>query len=146
MNENMTVLLLEPGKYARPIELDGSLTSMQKVVGGMIQAIYPFDDPVAIVCDDEGMLKPNPLNRQIVPDVVIRGNCFICGLSAESFSSLPEALLEKYKKMFFYPEIFVREQDKIVSMQVLEPEWQFLQKLQESQHRNREQSHKEQSR
>lgn len=151
MGESMKVLLLEPGKYARETEIDGSLKSMQKLVDGTIQAIYPFDDPVAVVCDDEGMFKPNPLNRQIVPEVIIRGNCFICGLSEDRFCSLSDALLETYKKMFFYPEVFIRKREEIVALQVLEPEWRFLQQLQgisskEMQPKGRERNDKEQSR
>ena len=30
-------------------EIDGSLESMQRIVGGDIEAAYPFDDPVALV-------------------------------------------------------------------------------------------------
>lgn len=38
----MRVLLVEPGK--RPVlkEIDGSLKSMQEIVGGTIQALYPL--------------------------------------------------------------------------------------------------------
>lgn len=38
--EQMKVLLLEPGKYAQEIEMDGSLESMQNLVGGSIEAVY----------------------------------------------------------------------------------------------------------
>ena len=49
----MTVLAVLPGKEPERMELDGSLESMQKFVGGTIQAVYPFLDPVAIVCNDD---------------------------------------------------------------------------------------------
>ena len=52
----MKVLLIMPGNTPREIEIDGSLEAMQNIVGGLIQAIYPFDDPVALVCNDEGKL------------------------------------------------------------------------------------------
>ena len=45
----MTVLIVEPGKKPRKAEIDGSLEGMQRVVGGYIQAIYPFDEPVALI-------------------------------------------------------------------------------------------------
>ena len=44
----MTVLAVLPGKAPERIELDGSLESMQQFVGGTIQAVYPFSDPVAV--------------------------------------------------------------------------------------------------
>ena len=34
-------------------EIDGSLESMQRIVGGDIEAVYPFDDPVAIAMKKE---------------------------------------------------------------------------------------------
>lgn len=54
----MKVLMVEPGTEPYEKELNG-LKEMQQAVGGLIQAIYPFEDKVAVVCDDEGMLKPN---------------------------------------------------------------------------------------
>ena len=43
----MNILLLEPGKRPR------SLQSMQQVVDGPIQAVYPFAEPVALICNEE---------------------------------------------------------------------------------------------
>ena len=59
----MTVLIVEPGKKPRKAEIDGSLAGMQQVVGGYIQAIYPFEDPVALICNEEGKLLELPFNR-----------------------------------------------------------------------------------
>jgi len=36
--------------------INGDLNSLQQVVGGYIEAVYPYDDPVAIVCHEEGKL------------------------------------------------------------------------------------------
>lgn len=60
----MKVLMVEPGTAPYEKELNG-LHEMQAAVGGLIQAIYPFEDKVAVVCDDEGMLKPNEFNRSM---------------------------------------------------------------------------------
>ena len=43
----MEVLLVEPGKEARIAEIGDGLKSLQAAVGGWIEAVYPFDDPVA---------------------------------------------------------------------------------------------------
>ena len=54
----MKVLRVDPGLHPQEVELDGSLQSMQKLVGGLIQVIYPFRDAeVALVCNDEGSAK-----------------------------------------------------------------------------------------
>ena len=37
----MNVLLVEPNLDPRTIEIDGSLASMQSLVGGLIEALYP---------------------------------------------------------------------------------------------------------
>ena len=40
---------------------------------------------------------------------IIKGTCFICGLSYGDFTDLPEDLIEKFSDMFQYPELYVRE-------------------------------------
>lgn len=52
----MLVLMIEPGEAPRRLELSHSLEEMQKAVGGFIQILYPFEDPVALVCNEEGKL------------------------------------------------------------------------------------------
>lgn len=42
--KKIKVVLLEPGKLARAAEIDASLAGMQKVVGGLIEPFYPFED------------------------------------------------------------------------------------------------------
>ena len=48
------VVLCEPGKEARIATISNTLPSLQQIVGGYIEAVYPFDDPVAIICNEEG--------------------------------------------------------------------------------------------
>ena len=52
----MKVVLVEPGKAGRLAEIGEDLRSMQKIVGRPIQAIYPYEDAVALICNDEGKL------------------------------------------------------------------------------------------
>ena len=52
----MRVLVVEPERRPEVQEIDNSLTTMQEIVGGLIQPIYPFDEPVALICNDEGKL------------------------------------------------------------------------------------------
>ena len=54
----MRILFVEPNADPRAIEIDGSLASMQALVGGLIEAVYPFSDPVALICNDEGRTVP----------------------------------------------------------------------------------------
>ena len=52
----MKVLVVRPMEMPEVQEIDHTLSAMQELVGGTIQAVYPFDDPVALVCNDEGKL------------------------------------------------------------------------------------------
>ena len=109
----MTVLAVLPGKTPERMDLDGSLESMQAFVGGTIQAVFPFSDPVAIVCNDEGKLLGLGYNRVLWDDDgivydILCGPFFICGLGDEDFVSLSEELIEKYTQLFQHPELFLR--------------------------------------
>ena len=108
----MTIVLCEPGKIARIEEIEEGLDSYQKIVGGLIQAVYPYDDPVAVICNDEGKLLGLPMNRGLkrggkLYDILC-GTFFVCGLGEEDFCGLSDELAEKYLKVFFYPERFLR--------------------------------------
>ena len=48
--DKIRVVLLEPNRMAKVAEIEGSLEAMQCVVQGDIQAIYPFEEEVCIVC------------------------------------------------------------------------------------------------
>lgn len=107
----MKVIVIEPNKQATVKEIDSSLRSLQEVVGGSIEAIYPFEDEVALVCNEEGKLcglDPNfglARNKRVL-DVIV-GTCFICGLGEEDFCSLSDELCEKYMKLFEKPMGFI---------------------------------------
>lgn len=38
---------------------------MQEIVGGLITAIYPYEEPVGIVANDEGLLLGMDFNRTV---------------------------------------------------------------------------------
>lgn len=45
------VVLVESGKLARIVEVGTTLDAMQQTVGGDIEAYYPFEEQVCIVCN-----------------------------------------------------------------------------------------------
>ena len=61
----MNVLMVEPGKAPYETQIGDDLQSMQALVGGYIQAVYPFEQPVALVCRESGKLDGLPLNRAL---------------------------------------------------------------------------------
>ena len=104
----MHILIVEPGKHPREAEIEHTLENLQNIVGGYIQALYPYDDPVAIVCDDEAKLKNDTLWNRLLPEChdIIKGTFFICGLGEEDFTDLSPELIEKYKNRFWNIEYF----------------------------------------
>lgn len=117
----MKVLLIRPMEVPKEIEIEDSLEKMQRLVGGYIQEIMPFDDDVALVCNEEGKFMGLPLNRAIQDERgkvvdIIAGDFFLCRAPGESenFESLTKEQVEKYKKRFHNPERFLKAGNEIV--------------------------------
>ena len=103
----MNVLVVEPDFAPYEKEING-LSEMQETVGGLIQAIYPFEDMVAVVCNDEGILLGMPFNRSMEGGYGgVFGTFFVCGLGEEDFCSLTPEQVETYKKKFHRAEILL---------------------------------------
>ena len=108
-------------------DIGSDLESMQKIVGGSIQAIYPFEEPVALICNEEGKLLGLPLNRALrdkegqIYDV-IAGTFFICGApeDSENFTSLTDEQAAYWLKRFARPEFFVSVNGKLICVPVEE--------------------------
>lgn len=116
--EKIKVVLLEPGKLARATGIDASLEGMQKVVGGLIEPVYCFQEPVCCIVNEEGKITGLDLNRGIYDEKkqlvdIIAGTAFICDCSGEYFGSLTDEQLKKYSKQFKYPEKFFKINDQI---------------------------------
>ena len=109
----MRILIFEPGKNPRAADIPHSLDKMQAIVGGTIQAVNPWSERAALVCDDEGLLKDYPFNRKIGEHTIF-GTFFICGLGEEDFTDLPDDLAEKYEQMFHHPQAFARVNEDII--------------------------------
>ncbi len=111
----MRILVIEPLEKPYIKEIDGSLESMQKIVGGLIQAIYPFDDSeIALVCNEEAKLIGLPLNRALYDDKgqiydIIAGTFFLCQAPADSenFESLTNEQIKRYKEKYRCSEIYM---------------------------------------
>ena len=112
----MKILIVEPLKEPYTKEIDGKLETMQGIVGGLIQAIYPFDHPeIALICNDEGKLIGLPPNRALfdkdgnIADI-IAGTFFLCSapVGSENFEGLTNEQIETYKKRFEALEIYIQ--------------------------------------
>ena len=105
----MKVLLVEPGKHPRTVEIEHTLEAMYQVLDcDTITATYPWPDRLALVTDDEGMFSDKIPCRYIRElEQPIMGNFFLCGLGTDDFTDLPAELMEKYKRLFWCPQLFI---------------------------------------
>lgn len=103
----MRVVMVEPGYAPYEKEING-LTEMQTAVGGLIQAIYPFEERVGIVCNEEGLINGMEFNRSVPGGYEgVFGPFFVCGLGDEDFCSLTPEQIKTYKQMFYKAELLV---------------------------------------
>lgn len=119
----MRVIMVEPAKRPVVADIDNTLESLQKSVGGYIQAVYPWTDACALVCDDDAKFKGATLNRALrdkdgdIYDIVA-GTFLIVGVEKDDFVSLPEELVPKYMALFKTPEVFIRYGDTLLVKKV----------------------------
>lgn len=110
----MQVVIVEPKKKPVVNDIDVGLDSMQKIVGGSIEVVYPFDEPVALICNEEGKLLNLPLNRALRDDAgnvydIISGTFFVCAAPPDSdrFAGLTDQQVKTYLERFSMPEMFL---------------------------------------
>ena len=118
-NEKISVLVVEPEKKPYAKEISSGLSSLQHEVGGYIQAVYPYEEPVAIICDEEAKLKGSELNRVLRDEDgkiydVVAGTFLIVGLGEDAFTSLTPEHMKQFKEKFDTPEMFMRINGKLV--------------------------------
>lgn len=103
--ETIRVLLVEPGKAPRPVEIRRELSAMQEAVGGYIEVCYPYMDPVCLICNEEGKINGLEPNRSVYGEDgeildLIFGPFFICDCSGDDFGSLSDTQIRKYSEIF----------------------------------------------
>ena len=123
MTETMTILVVEPGKRPYTKKIQPGLKSLQKEVGGYIEAIYPFPELVAIVCLETGKLDGCPLNRALRDETgtiydIIAGTFLVVGLTEEDFGSLSPELIQVFTQRFWQPETFVMVNGHLLAIPV----------------------------
>ena len=110
----MQVVVVDPKKKPTVQDIGSGLEYMQKIVGGSIEAIYPFEEPVALICNEEGKLLNLPLNRALRDDAgevydIISGTFFLCAAPTDSdhFAGLTDQQVKTYMERFAMPEMFL---------------------------------------
>ena len=110
----MKILVIEPFQVPRVKEIEKTLEAMQKVVGDFFQVIYPFDDSIALIYNEEGKslgLLPNRALRDESGEIydIVCGTFFLCSAppDEENFSSLSNEQIKYFTKLYQHPELFL---------------------------------------
>ena len=117
----ITALVIEPEKKPYIKEIDNTLESLQHEVGGYIQAVYPFEEPVAIVCAECAKLEGMQLNRVLRDENgevydIIAGTFLIVGLTEDDFGSLSEEYIQQFSELFKSQETFINIGGRIIAL------------------------------
>lgn len=126
MSDTIKVLLIKPMKPPEVAEFPSDLKGMQATVGGDIEAVYPYEEPIALVGNGEAKLIGLPLNRALRDEDghiydIMAGDFFICDVSGKDFGSLSDEQIEKYTEIFKTPEVFVKINGGIAAIPLINP-------------------------
>lgn len=119
----LKVLVVEPDKEPYVKEIEAGYRALQQEVDGTIQGVYPFTDPVGIVCNDDGKWLGLPLNRALRDEEgkiydIVAGTFLVVGLGEEDYCSMDTEMLEKYSELFKNPEMYVQVAGEIKALPV----------------------------
>lgn len=83
----MKVARKDPGRNWDLVEIDNSLESLQKAVGGWIEAVTLAED-VAVICNEEGRILDLPYNC-LFCGMDWYGTILLVGVDGEEFCDVP---------------------------------------------------------
>ena len=111
--KEITVLMVEPGKYPKVTTLKDDLDSLQKAVsiGADYQGLIEFvslGNGDCIMCNEEGKLIGLDGNRRLGDDILV-GVFYIMSENEDGeLISLSEKKIKRYTELFWEPETFDR--------------------------------------
>ena len=88
----MKVVVKRPGKPAAVKVIDGSLESMQDIVGGYIETFHIAQNVLCVV-NEEGLVRDLPFNFT-APPFFVYGTAFFCGQQGEDMVGLDEGWID----------------------------------------------------
>ena len=109
----MDALLIKPNMYPQPVQVGCELEDLQDIVGGDIEAVSPFNEPVALIMDENGKMSGKEWNRALRDEHgkiydIVAGDFLVVGLGEEDFCSLSPDMRRRFEEHFHQPETFVR--------------------------------------
>ena len=117
----MKCLKIEPGKSPETIDIEPALETLQNLVGGYIECVYPFEEDVCLIVNEEGKILNLPLNRALRDEDgalidIIAGTFLVVAFNDDTFADLTDKQVEHYSHLYRYPEIFVSIDGQITAL------------------------------
>ena len=117
-------VIVAPSRVPEIKEIENKLEVLQGTVGGWIE-VLPLEEGICLICNEEGKLDQLPLNRGLHNEEgelweIIAGTFIVVGEDIEKgeFISLTDEQAEYIKEKFYYPELFMKVDGKIVSQKL----------------------------
>lgn len=88
----MKIVVKEPRKPAAVKVIDGSLESMQDIVGGYIETFHIAENILCVV-NEEGLVRDLPFNFT-APPFFVYGTAFFCGQQGEDMVGLDDGWID----------------------------------------------------
>ena len=131
----MKVMIIEPRKRPRTIEIGNTLEDIQNIVGTDLGFLMHHDQPVVIIYNESGEsmgLVPNrpKYGENYNIDGVIHGTFIIVGLRNDSlpttppdnfidfFASIPDSALDGLTKFFKIPDLYIPYKDGLLPVNI----------------------------
>lgn len=95
-------LIIETNEQPEIIDFEPELDVMRELVAGDIQEVYPFDDSVVLICNENGKNYNLPKNRHIkeINDTIYGAFLIIGDDGGEDYISLTNEQISYYKNLF----------------------------------------------
>jgi len=102
MQRKLRALLVKENELPEEVEIQNNLSSLQKMVDGLIEYYYmPDIEDAVIICNEEGKINGMGPNREVGRDIIF-GPFLIVGDDPDMGEnrSLTEEQITKFKEMF----------------------------------------------
>lgn len=96
------VVVKEPNKEAKIIKIDMSLATLQEIVDGWIEYVYPYEADIAVICNEEGKLRGLEPNIMTERYGILYGTIIVCERTGKD---LGKKLAEEYVKILNDAEV-----------------------------------------
>ena len=93
--------------------IGSSLEDLQAAVGGRIEVVYPYEDMVGLLMNEEGKLLNMQLNRSLKDEYgqiydIIAGTFYVVGLGEDDFCSLTDQQIETSLSKYDQPYLYIQ--------------------------------------